>query len=83
MQKVADAVRPILAGVIGIDVEEITENCSLVDDLGADSLDVVETIIAYEDAHGVQIDDGGEQITTFSELVSALALAKHCPGEKQ
>src|SRR6478672_9637228 len=71
---VAEKVKAIIVEQLGVDEEEVTADASFVDDLGADSLDTVELVMAFEDEFGIEIpDDAAEKITlvTVSGLVSA------------
>ena len=50
MEKIFEKVKEIVVEQLGVDEEEVTMNASFVDDLGADSLDIVELIMAFEEA---------------------------------
>ena len=66
-------VRNALAEQFEIDAESITMDTSLIDDLGADSLDVVELIMSIEDAFGITIsDDDAAQLYTVGRIVEYL-----------
>lgn len=54
-------IREIIAERLGVDVAKVKDEASFVEDLGADSLDVVEMIMAFEDKFGVQIPDEDAQ----------------------
>jgi acyl carrier protein len=67
---VFDEVKQIICDVVNVDAEKVTENASLTEDLGADSLDAVEVIMALEDKYGLTIDDDtASSIKTVGELV--------------
>jgi acyl carrier protein len=60
---VQDRVKAIIVEQLGVDAEEVTPEASFVEDLGADSLDTVELIMAFEEEFGVEIsDDDAEKI---------------------
>ena len=71
MSEVADKVKKIIADHLGIDnMERITENAKFIDDLGADSLDTVELVMAFEEKFGIEIpDDAAETIQTVQNAI--------------
>ena len=65
---VADKVKSIIVEQLGVDEEEVTPDASFVDDLGADSLDTVELVMALEEEFETEIpDDEAEKITTVQQ----------------
>jgi len=67
---VADKVKSIIVEQLGVDEEEVTPDASFVDDLGADSLDTVELVMAFEEEFGIEIpDDAAETIQTYGDAV--------------
>ena len=67
---VADKVKSIIVEQLGVDEEEVTPDASFVDDLGADSLDTVELVMAFEEEFGIEIpDDAAETIQTVGDAV--------------
>ena len=65
---VADKVKSIIVEQLGVDEEEVTPDASFVDDLGADSLDTVELVMAFEEEFGIEIpDEDAEKITRVKE----------------
>ena len=67
---VADKVKGIIVEQLGVDEEEVTVDASFVDDLGADSLDTVELVMAFEEEFGLVIpDEDAEKITRVREAV--------------
>ncbi len=63
-----DKVREIIAKQLGVNASEVTDDASFVDDLGADSLDTVELVMAFEEEFGVEIpDEDAEKITRVKE----------------
>jgi|TARA_A100001015_G_scaffold109929_1_gene122009 acyl carrier protein len=74
MSEVADKVKKIIAEHLGIDdMSKITEDAKFIDDLGADSLDTVELVMAFEEAFDVEIpDEKAETILTVGDAISHL-----------
>ncbi len=67
---VADKVKGIIVEQLGVDEEEVTTDASFVDDLGADSLDTVELVMAFEEEFELEIpDEDAEKITRVREAV--------------
>ena len=68
-----DEVKAIIAEQLGVKIEEVTDSASFVDDLGADSLDTVELVMALEEKFSVEIpDEDAEKMTTVGEAVKYL-----------
>ena len=68
---VEEKVKSIIVEQLGVDEEEVTPDASFVDDLGADSLDTVELVMAFEEEFGVEIpDDAAEKITTVNDAIT-------------
>jgi acyl carrier protein len=66
-----EKVREIVAEQLGVDVEEVTEEASFIDDLGADSLDTVELVMALEEEFEVEIpDEDAEKISTVKDAIA-------------
>ena len=74
MSEVADKVKKIIAEHLGIDdMSKITDDAKFIDDLGADSLDTVELVMAFEEAFDLEIpDDKAEKILTVGDAISHL-----------
>ncbi len=73
MSDIADRVKKIVVEHLGVDADKVTANASFIDDLGADSLDTVELVMAFEEEFGVEIpDDAAETILTVGDAVSFL-----------
>ena len=74
MSDIAEKVKKIIAEHLGIDdMEKITEDAKFIDDLGADSLDTVELVMAFEEAFDVEIpDEKAETILTVGDAISHL-----------
>ena len=65
-----EKVNGIVADQLGVEAEEIKEDSTFVDDLGVDSLDIVELIMRFEDEFGVEIpDEKAEKIKTVNDIV--------------
>ncbi|HHT06117.1 MAG TPA: acyl carrier protein [Hydrogenispora sp.] len=70
MEKVFEKVKEIVVEQLGVEEEEVTMKASFVDDLGADSLDIVELIMAFEEAFETEIpDEDAEKIATVGDAV--------------
>ena len=70
MPVVEDKVKQIIVDQLGVDAEDVTASSSFVDDLGADSLDRVELIMALEETFGIEIpDEDAEKIVTVQNAV--------------
>ncbi len=70
MEPVADRVKKIIVDQLGVEEEIVTPEASFVDDLGADSLDTVELVMALEEEFGIEIpDEDAEKITRVKEAV--------------
>ncbi|VAW14504.1 Acyl carrier protein [hydrothermal vent metagenome] len=73
MSDVAERVKKIVIEHLGVDADKVTEKASFIDDLGADSLDTVELVMAFEEEFGCEIpDDAAETIQTVGDAVSFL-----------
>ena len=71
MSDVADRVKKIVVEHLGVEDDKVTENASFIDDLGADSLDTVELVMAFEEEFGIEIpDDAAEKILTVQDAIS-------------
>ncbi|MEE2774816.1 MAG: acyl carrier protein [Pseudomonadota bacterium] len=70
MSDITDRVKKIVIEHLNIDEDKITDGASFIDDLGADSLDTVELVMAFEEEFGIEIpDDAAESIQTFGDAV--------------
>ena len=70
MENIEQAVKKIIAEQLGVNEAEIKNDSSFVDDLGADSLDTVELVMAFEEEFGIEIpDEDAEKITRVKEAV--------------
>jgi len=70
LDKVLEKVKEIVVEQLGVEEEEVTEKASFVDDLGADSLDIVELIMAFEEAFETEIpDEDAEKMVTVADVV--------------
>ena len=73
MASVEEKVKHIIVEQLGVDAEEVKPEASFVDDLGADSLDVVELVMAFEEEFNVEIpDEAAEKIATVKDAVDFL-----------
>lgn len=70
MSSIAEKVKSVIAEQLGVKPEEVTDDAKFVDDLGADSLDTVELVMALEEEYGVEIpDEDAEKLTTVGEAI--------------
>jgi acyl carrier protein len=72
-ENIADRVKKIVVEHLGVEADKVTETASFIDDLGADSLDTVELVMAFEEEFGCEIpDDAAETILTVGDAVKFL-----------
>ena len=70
MSETAERVKKIVVEHLGVEGDKVTEEASFIDDLGADSLDIVELVMAFEEEFGVEIpDDAADKITTVKDAI--------------
>jgi acyl carrier protein len=80
MASVEERVKQIIVEQLGVDEAEVTPTASFVDDLGADSLDQVELVMAFEEAFGIEVpDEDAEKMTTVKDAVEYID--KHAKGK--
>jgi acyl carrier protein len=73
MSDIADRVKKIVVEHLGVETDKVTENANFIDDLGADSLDTVELVMAFEEEFNVEIpDDAAETIVTVGDAIKFL-----------
>ena len=66
----AERVKKIVVEHLGVEADKVTEAASFIDDLGADSLDIVELVMAFEEEFNVEIpDDAAEKIATVKDAI--------------
>ena len=71
MSDVAEKVKAIVVEHLGVEAEKVSDTASFIDDLGADSLDNVELVMAFEEEFGVEIpDDAAEKIVTVKDAIT-------------
>ena len=71
MSAVEEKVKSIVVNQLGVNEEEVTKEASFVEDLGADSLDIVELVMALEEEFGIEIpDEEAEKIRTVGEAIA-------------
>ena len=70
-EEVFEKVKAIIVEQLQVNEDIVTEEASFIDDLGADSLDIVELIMALEEEFGIEIPDGdAEKVTTVEDVVN-------------
>lgn len=68
-----EKVKEIIVEQLGVNAEQVTPEASFIDDLGADSLDTVELVMAFEEEFGAEIpDEDAEKLTTVGAVISYL-----------
>ena len=70
MSDIGERVKKIVVEHLGVEPDKVTENASFIDDLGADSLDTVELVMAFEEEFGIEIpDDAAEKIQSVGDEI--------------
>ena len=71
MSDIEDRVKKIVVEHLGVEADKVTDDASFFDDLGADSLDIVELVMAFEEEFGVEIpDDAADKIVTVKDATN-------------
>ncbi len=74
-----DRVKQVIVVQLEVDEEKVVPNASFTDDLGADSLDIVELVMAFEEEFDIEIPDEAEKILTVQEVVDYIE--KNAPSD--
>jgi len=75
MSNVDERVKKIVIEHLGVDASKVTNEASFIDDQGADSLDTVELVMAFEEEFGIEIpDDAAEKIQTVKDAIAFIQL---------
>jgi acyl carrier protein len=75
-ENIAEKVKQIIVDQLGVNEDEVKEDASFIDDLGADSLDTVELVMAFEEEFDLEIpDEEAEKITTVGAAITHIAKA--------
>lgn len=73
MSDVAERVKKIVVEHLGVEADKVVDNANFIDDLGADSLDTVELVMAFEEEFGAEIpDEDAEKLTTVGKVIDYL-----------
>ena len=81
MSEVQDKIKQIIVDELGVDEAEVTENARFIEDLGADSLDLVELVMRFEEEFDIEIpDEDAEKIRTVQDAVDYIG--KHAKAGK-
>ena len=76
MSEIAERVKKIVVENLGVEADNVSEAASFIDDLGADSLDTVELVMAFDEEFGIEIpDDAAETILTVADAVKFIEQA--------
>ncbi len=79
---VEDKVKSIIAEQLGVEASEVTDKASFTDDLGADSLDIVELVMAFEEEFGIEIpDEDAEKIVKVQDACGYISEHAEDEGE--
>jgi len=71
MSDISERVKKIVVEHLGVEADKVSDTAHFIDDLGADSLDTVELVMAFEEEFGVEIpDDAAEKIATVNDAIS-------------
>ena len=74
MSDVAERVKKVVVEHLGVDEDKVTESASFIDDLGADSLDTVELVMAFEEEFGIEIpDEAAEKIQSVQDAINYIS----------
>ena len=74
MSDISDKVKKIVVEHLGVEEDKVTDGASFIDDLGADSLDTVELVMAFEEDFGIEIpDDAAEKIQTVQDAINYIS----------
>ncbi len=74
MSETADRVKKIVVEHLGVEADKVTVESSFIDDLGADSLDIVELVMAFEEEFDIEIpDDAAEKIATIKDAIDFIS----------
>lgn len=74
MTEVLEKVKEIVVEHLGVEADKVVEGANFIDDLGADSLDTVELVMAFEEEFGIEIpDDAAEKIATVGDAVTFIS----------
>ena len=77
MSDVAERVKKIVVEHLNVDAEKVTDGASFIEDLGADSLDTVELVMAFEEEFSIEIpDDAAESIVTVGDAIKFIDKAQ-------
>ena len=77
MSDIGERVKKIVVEHLGVEPDKVTENASFIDDLGADSLDTVELVMAFEEEFGIEIpDEDAEKIQTVKDAIDYIESKK-------
>ena len=77
MSEIETKVKEIIVEQLGVNADQVTPEAKMIEDLGADSLDAVELVMAIEEEFGIEIpDDGAEKLVAVSDIIGHVEKAK-------
>ena len=68
--RIEDKVKKIIAEKLDVDIKDVVPEASLIDDLGADSLDITELMMALEEEYEIEIDDDANRLETVGDAIA-------------
>ena len=81
-KSIEEKVKDIIVEQLGVNPEQVTEKASFIEDLGADSLDIVELVMAFEEEFSVEVpDEDAEKLQTVGDVINYIKERAKQPGD--